>query len=95
MVLVITFYMLLEGAVIKRAFLALVPREEPPRLGLMLQRIGLHFGGWLRGQLLIALLSRMLGLSPLLTNYRLARRRETHGASSEDWWRSLWPRHCK
>lgn len=55
MVLVVTFYMLLEGAAIKRAFLALVPREERPRVGLMLQRIGLQFGGWLRGQLLIAL----------------------------------------
>ncbi|MHB8732675.1 MAG: AI-2E family transporter [bacterium] len=55
MVLVLTFYMLLEGAEIKRAFLALVPREERPRVDLMLHRIGLHFGGWLRGQLLIAL----------------------------------------
>jgi predicted PurR-regulated permease PerM len=55
MVLVITFYMLLEGAAIKRAFLTLVPREERPRVGLMLHRIGLRFGGWLRGQLLIAL----------------------------------------
>jgi predicted PurR-regulated permease PerM len=55
MVLVITFYMLLEGAAIKRAFLALAPREERPRVDLMLHRIGLHFGGWLRGQLLIAL----------------------------------------
>ncbi len=55
MVLVLTFYMLLEGAAIKRAFLTLVPREERPRVSLMLHRIGLHFGGWLRGQLLIAL----------------------------------------
>lgn len=55
MVLVITFYMLLEGAAIKRAFLTLAPREERPRVSLMLHRIGLHFGGWLRGQLLIAL----------------------------------------
>jgi len=54
MVLVLIFYMLLEGA-IKRAFLALLPREERPRVGLVLHRIGLHFGGWLRGQLLIAL----------------------------------------
>jgi predicted PurR-regulated permease PerM len=54
MILVLTFYMLLEGAAIKRAFLALVPREERPRVGLMLHRIGLQFGGWLRGQLLIA-----------------------------------------
>lgn len=55
MVLVVTFYMLLEGAAIKRAFLMLVPREERPRVDLMLHRIGLHFGGWLRGQFLIAL----------------------------------------
>jgi predicted PurR-regulated permease PerM len=55
MVLVITFYMLLEGAGIKRAFLALIPRDERRRAGLMLDRIGLHFGGWLRGQILIAL----------------------------------------
>ena len=55
MVLVVTFYMLLEGAAIKRAVLVLVPREERPRVDLMLHRIGLRFGGWLRGQLLIAL----------------------------------------
>jgi predicted PurR-regulated permease PerM len=55
MVLVVTFYMLLEGAAIKRAVLALVPRDERPRVDLMLHRIGLRFGGWLRGQLLIAL----------------------------------------
>jgi predicted PurR-regulated permease PerM len=55
MVLVLTFYMLLEGAAIKRAFLVLVPRDERPRIDQLLHRIGLHFGGWLRGQLLIAL----------------------------------------
>jgi predicted PurR-regulated permease PerM len=54
MVLVLTFYMLLEGAAIKRAFLALLPRDERPHVGLVLHRIGTHFGGWLRGQLLIA-----------------------------------------
>src|SRR5579872_532286 len=53
-VLVVTFYMLLEGASIKSAFLTVFPQEERPRVSLLLHRIGMKFGGWLRGQLLLA-----------------------------------------
>lgn len=53
-VLVVTFYMLLEGASIKSAFLTVFPRAERPRVSLLLHRIGMKFGGWLRGQLLLA-----------------------------------------
>jgi len=53
-VLVFTFYMLLEGAGIKKSFLALFPVEQRPRVSLVLERIGVKFGGWLRAQLLLS-----------------------------------------
>ncbi len=53
-VLVFTFYMILEGAEIKRMFLAFFPPAERPRVGRVLLRIGEKFGGWLRGQLLLS-----------------------------------------
>ncbi len=53
-VLVFTFYMLLEGAKIEEAFLALFPPRERPRVDRVLHRIGEKFGGWLRGQLLLS-----------------------------------------
>jgi len=65
-VLVLTYYMLLEGTEIKQIFLLLFPVERRPRVDLMLNRIGLKFGGWLRGQLLLSFLVALpvaLGLS--------------------------------
>ena len=53
-VLVFTFYMLLEGAQMKRSFLELFPGEERPRVSRVLERIGAKFGGWLRAQLLLS-----------------------------------------
>jgi predicted PurR-regulated permease PerM len=53
-VLVLTYYMLLEGANIKQTCLLLFPIEWRPRVDLMLSRIGEKFGGWLRGQLLLS-----------------------------------------
>lgn len=53
-VLVFTFYMLLGGAEIKRGFIALFPPAEHARVGLVLDRIGAKFGGWLRAQLLLS-----------------------------------------
>lgn len=53
-VLVFTFYMLLEGAAIRRSFLELFTPEERIRVGLVLDRIGVKFGGWLRAQLLLS-----------------------------------------
>jgi len=53
-ILVFTFYMLLEGKEIKDAFLALFPAGERPRVARVLQHIGVKFGGWLRGQLLLS-----------------------------------------
>ena len=53
-VLVFTFYMLLEGAGMKRAFLGLFPPHDRPRVNLVLQRIGIKFGGWLRGQIILS-----------------------------------------
>jgi predicted PurR-regulated permease PerM len=55
-VLVLTYYMLLEGAQMRRAFLSLFPMEWRPRVDGVLRRIGLQFGGWLRGQLLLSFL---------------------------------------
>lgn len=53
-VLVFTFYMLLEGAKIERAILALLPAKEQPLIGRVMHRIGEKFGAWLRGQLLLS-----------------------------------------
>jgi len=53
-VLVFTFYMLLEGASIKRGFLNVIPPSERSRVSRVLQQIGMKFGGWLRGQLLLS-----------------------------------------
>ena len=53
-VLVFTFYMLLEHAIIKDAFLSLPPPAERPRGALVLARIGTKFGGWFRGQFLLS-----------------------------------------
>jgi predicted PurR-regulated permease PerM len=64
-VLVLTYYMLLEGAEIKQTCLLLFPVAWRPRVDLMLNRIGEKFGGWLRGQLLLSFavaLSVALGL---------------------------------
>ena len=53
-ILVFTFYMLLEHATIKAAFLSLLPPAERARGALMLARIGTKFGGWFRGQFLLS-----------------------------------------
>jgi predicted PurR-regulated permease PerM len=53
-VLVFAFYMLLEGAAIRRSFLALFSPHERVRVGLLLDHIGAKFGGWLRAQLLLS-----------------------------------------
>ncbi|HEV2280906.1 MAG TPA: AI-2E family transporter [bacterium] len=53
-VLVFTFYMLLEHATIKEAFLSLLPPAERPRGALVLARIGTKFGGWFRGQFMLS-----------------------------------------
>jgi len=53
-ILVFTFYMLLQGAQMKRSFLALFPLEERARVSQVLEHIGAKFGGWLRAQLLLS-----------------------------------------
>jgi len=53
-VLVFTYYMLVEHAVIKNAFLSLLPPSEQARGSLVLARIGTKFGGWFRGQFLLS-----------------------------------------
>jgi predicted PurR-regulated permease PerM len=53
-VLVFTFYMLLEHATIKQAFLSMLPAAERRRGALVLARIGTKFGGWFRGQCLLS-----------------------------------------
>lgn len=52
-VLILSIYMLLEGPVIKRGFLDLFPRKHHGQLEKVLKHVGLKFGGWLRGQLLL------------------------------------------
>ncbi len=73
-VLVFTFYMLLEGAEIKKGFTALFPAAERRRVTLVLDRIGAKFGGWLRAQLLLSFSVAVpvaLGLSLLRMPYPL------------------------
>ena len=55
-VLFMTFYMLAEGPLIRRAFLTLFPEEQADRVEGILRRVGLKFGGWVRGQLLLGLI---------------------------------------
>ena len=54
-VLILSIYMLLEGPVIKQGFLQLFPRQHRRRVEMVLQHVGLKFGGWLRGQLFLGL----------------------------------------
>ena len=54
-VLILSFYMLLEGPAIRQGFLDIFPRERHERLENVLQHVGLKFGGWLRGQLFLGL----------------------------------------
>lgn len=73
-VLVFAFYMLLEGAEIKRGFLVLFPPEERARVAIVLDRIGAKFGGWLRAQVLLSFsvaIPVALGLSLLQMPYPL------------------------
>jgi predicted PurR-regulated permease PerM len=55
-VLILSFYMLLEGPAIKAAFLRLFPRRNHRQLEAVLSEIGRKFGGWLRGQLFLGLI---------------------------------------
>lgn len=55
-VLVLAFYMLVEGPVLKAGFLAWFPRANRAQLADVLERIGDKFGGWLRGQLVLGLI---------------------------------------
>lgn len=55
-VLVLAFYLLLEGPHVKTGFLALFPRHERRQAADVLEQIGAKFGGWVRGQLLLGLI---------------------------------------
>lgn len=55
-VIVLAFYMLVEGPKVKEGFLALFPRARRNRIADVLERIGAKFGGWVRGQLLLGLI---------------------------------------
>jgi predicted PurR-regulated permease PerM len=73
-VLVFTFYMLLQGAEMKAAFIILFPPAERARVTLVLDRIGAKFGGWLRAQLLLSFsvaIPVAIGLSLLRMPYPL------------------------
>lgn len=73
-VLVFTFYMLLEGAEMKQAFIVLFPPAERARVTLVLDRVGAKFGGWLRAQLLLSFSVAVpvaIGLSLLKMPYPL------------------------
>ncbi len=54
-VLVLCIYMLVEGPAIRAGFLRLFDRKHHRRVESVLNDIGQKFGGWLRGQLFLAL----------------------------------------
>lgn len=54
--LILSIYMLLEGPTIKQGFLWLFPRQRRGQIEAVLGHVGLKFGGWLRGQLLLGLI---------------------------------------
>ncbi|MGQ0570801.1 MAG: AI-2E family transporter [Armatimonadota bacterium] len=55
-VFILSVYMLLEAPAVKAAFLDLFPAKSHKRLEALLRDVGLKFGGWLRGQLLLGLI---------------------------------------
>lgn len=67
-VLILSFYMLLEGPAIKEGFLDLFPRRHHRQLETVLQHVGQKFGGWLRGQLYLGLI---IGLAAGLGTWAL------------------------
>ncbi len=54
-ILILTLYLLLEENGIKKFFLSVVPIKQKARIARIANRIGLKLGGWLRGQLILAL----------------------------------------
>ncbi|MGQ0548073.1 MAG: AI-2E family transporter [Armatimonadota bacterium] len=59
-VLILSFYMLLEGPAIKEGFMDLFPRRHHRQVETVLQHVGQKFGGWLRGQLFLGLIIGLL-----------------------------------
>jgi predicted PurR-regulated permease PerM len=55
-VIVLAFYMLVEGPKVKGGFLGLFPRSQRDRVADVLEEIGAKFGGWIRGQLLLGVI---------------------------------------
>lgn len=55
-VLFLAFYMLVEGPAVSRGFLRLFPRANREEVADVLDQIGIKFGGWVRGQLLLGLI---------------------------------------
>ncbi len=53
-VLFLSFYMLAEGPTIEAGFLSLFPQQQRTQIASVLNAVGAKFGGWLRGQLLLA-----------------------------------------
>jgi predicted PurR-regulated permease PerM len=55
-VLVLTFYMLVEGRAVRQAFLARLPEANREQFARVLTDVGTKFNGWLQGQLLLGLI---------------------------------------
>ncbi len=73
-ILVITFYLLVEENAIKKTFRFLAPPRHQPYLTQLFSRIQLKIGMWLRGQLILSLivgLMAFIGLSILGLPYAL------------------------
>lgn len=55
-VVILSVYMVLEGPAMKVGLLSLFPPSSHPLVNAVLRGVGLKFGGWLRGQLLLGLI---------------------------------------
>lgn len=74
MMLVLTLYFLLDENGIKKFFISLLPIRQKTRIISMANKIGHKLGGWLRGQLLLAVIVGLvvyIGLSILGMPYAL------------------------
>jgi predicted PurR-regulated permease PerM len=55
-ILFLAFYMLVQGPTLREGFLALFARRDRAQVADVIDQIGAKFGGWVRGQLLLALI---------------------------------------
>ena len=74
LLLVLTFYLIVDGAQLRRGLLALLPRESRPLAEAVADRVRLKIGAWLIGQMLLSAIigaATFVGLALLGVPYAL------------------------